>query len=286
MQAYESMVVNRTGTFPATQAKNASTGGGTDGTEYIANWINEDWGFWQALLYAANQTPNGVAESYTASQKLQALKMLFGAPGELVLDDIPQAGTYGSATISYPGTGPNGLQPAAYQYRRVIACTGQVLAVASYTDLANAIYPGDANNATAPYGYRTTSLANPSTNRSTSGAYFVVPDYRGVTIRGWDVGHVHDPAGATRGLLGSLQLDAMQGHYHQISDNDTGAAVNSTLGSLGAGAGHAFASGSTSGTGAIPIQVFGPRSDGTNGTPRTATETRMYNASCNISIRY
>ena len=69
MKSYESMVLNKTGVFPATVAKNASSGSATDGTEYIAAWINEDWGFWQALLTAAQMTPNGIAEAYNATKR-------------------------------------------------------------------------------------------------------------------------------------------------------------------------------------------------------------------------
>ncbi len=278
MLSYESQVTNKTGTFPSCLAKNASSGGGTDGTEYVASWINEDWGFWQALLSAATMTPNGVAEVYNASQKLQAMKMLFGAPGEIVLDDIPPAGTYGAVTISYPGTGPNGRQDSSYQYRRVLACAGQVLTVANYPDLANAIYPGDANNAAAPSGYRTTSLGSPSANRSTSGQYFVMPDYRGLTIRGYDPALVRDPGGATRGLLASIQLDAFQGHVHAPPGiGFVYAASGPPNITYGAGATYNFQVGGTTGS---------PVNDGPDGTPRTTTETRMVNATCNIGMRY
>ena len=58
-------------------------------------------------------------------------------------------------------------------------CDGQAVSVSTYPALTDAIYCGDSRNATASFGYRTTSQTNPSANRITSGTYIVLPDYRG-----------------------------------------------------------------------------------------------------------
>ena len=291
MIAIENMVTNRTGTFPNTVAKNASAAGATDGTEYVAPFLNDLWGFWQGILTYAGMTPNGVGETSpanavvalgTAQQKLQALQMLgLGAPGELVFDCIaPGSGTYGSQSMAWGAAA--GGPPARYQYRRVLPMTGQVgIVIANYADLCAAVYCGDANNATATAFYKTSDAGG--TTRSTSGTYMTMGDFRGVTIRGRDTGNVHDPAGSTRGGFGgqiaSLQADAMQGHYHNIS----GEGIDGTLGGSDGPLGNINANGSLS---QLTRPATSAITDGINGNPRIASETRMYNASCNIGLRY
>lgn len=63
---------------------------------------------------------------------------------------------------------------------------GQVILRATYPELDAAVYVGDALNATAPALYRTTTLVNPGTNRSTTGPYLVLPDGRGRGLIGRD----------------------------------------------------------------------------------------------------
>lgn len=81
-------------------------------------------------------------------------------------------------------------------------CFGQAVLRASYADLDEAIYVGDTLNATAPDGYRTTSMSSPSANRSTSGQYIVVPDYRGITLAGRD-----NMGGTAAGRLTAATID-------------------------------------------------------------------------------
>jgi len=287
---YGATVVNKLGSaFPNWAPKNASGAGATDGTEAIAMWVNTEWAFNQTVLQMASQTPNGTAEAAAASasaalgagqQILSAMQMLFGAPGELVFDCIaPGSGTYGSQSMAWGAAA--GGPPARYQYRRVLPMTGQVgVVIANYADLCAAVYCGDANNATATAFYKTSDAGG--TTRSTSGTYMTMGDFRGVTIRGRDTGHVHDPAGNTRGGFGgqiaSLQQDAFQGHLHGYL----------TVNSAGGGGPWPYISGATAAASrtAQSGEITGPLSDLTNGTPRIDSETRMYNASCNISIRY
>ncbi len=87
-------------------------------------------------------------------------------------------------------------------------------------------------------------------------------DLRGVALRGIDAGRGLDPGRS----LGSLQLDAMQGHVHPIDS-----AVQS-------GEGHGY-TGIHGVTDTILTATGVPQGDGTNGTPRTAAETRMVNVS-------
>jgi len=95
-----------------------------------------------------------------------------------------------------------------------------------------------------------------------------LPDLRGQFLRGFD-----DGAGVDTGrVLGSAQTDAFQGHYH----NSSGGTIT--------GGGGALAGGSTLGNG--PNAVTSPSSDGTNGTPRTAAETRPKNIALLACIKY
>lgn len=60
-----------------------------------------------------------------------------------------------------------------------LLCFGQAIEVSSYPDFVAACYVGNALNATAGFGYRTTSQTDPSANRSTTGQFIVLPDLRG-----------------------------------------------------------------------------------------------------------
>lgn len=121
--------------------------------------------------------------------------------------------------------------------------------------------------------------------------FFNVPDMRGNFLRGVDAGSGHDPNAATRSAqatggnvgnsLGTLQLDASQGHIHNENANSSvgqnGIASAQILGLGNGGAGTAAATAYNTGA---------PISDGTNGTPRTATETRPVNVAFAFAIRF
>jgi len=88
-----------------------------------------------------------------------------------------------------------------------LRANGAAVSVATYSALAAAIYCGNSLNATAQFGYRCTDPAKPSTSRSTTGAYIVLPDLRGEFIRGFDDGRGVDVGRA----LGSSQGDNVRG---------------------------------------------------------------------------
>ncbi|TXH13852.1 MAG: hypothetical protein E6R03_10605 [Hyphomicrobiaceae bacterium] len=87
---------------------------------------------------------------------------------------------------------------------------------------------------------------------------FNIPDFRGEFLRGWDHGRGIDSGRA----FATSQSDAFQGHRHTIS---TGANSSMTSG---------FMQGNN---GASYPNSGDPITDGTNGTPRTANETRPRN---------
>jgi microcystin-dependent protein len=104
---------------------------------------------------------------------------------------------------------------------------------------------------------------------------FTLPDLRGEFPRGWD-----DSRGIDSGrAFGSAQADAMQGHYHNF--------FSSNASDGGSGSGERWES---SGTYTRNISSRGgigaPLTDGTNGTPRTAAETRSRNVALLACIKF
>ncbi len=101
---------------------------------------------------------------------------------------------------------------------------------------------------------------------------FNVPDLRGEFLRSLDDGRGVDSG---RGI-GTAQADAMQGHYHDNAYSEK--ASNNLGGYIPLGM---TASAETGGTG-----VRAPRSDGTNGAPRTASENRPRNVAMLACIKF
>jgi phage-related tail fiber protein len=105
---------------------------------------------------------------------------------------------------------------------------------------------------------------------------FNVPDLRGEFVRGFDDGRGVDSG---RGI-GTGQTDAFQGH-------GVGSAADQRAVVIGA-----YATASVTGTGGIYSESLGagtlmvPQSDGTNGTPRTAAETRPRNVALLACIKF
>lgn len=78
MKKFENSHTNASGVFPDTLAIDASGPSATDGTEYVAEGINDGWGAVQALLDDTGVTPSGVTEVKGTSDILDALKILIG----------------------------------------------------------------------------------------------------------------------------------------------------------------------------------------------------------------
>ncbi len=242
------------GAFPNVVAINSTGAATQDGTEYIAEQINNGmFGWMQALMDYASLTPDGVIEAAGASQILEAIQKGFGVgPGKLVgwfLDDDPSV------------TGD-----------RVLLLQEQGILIASYTELVTATYVGDGNNATVHAGggkfYKSSDAAG--TTPDIAGPYLQLPASRGYTLRGLDLGALIDPGGASR-FLGDNQADALQGHHHNIRNGGIG------------GSAAALTTGTDTQDGTA---VRDPITDGVNGTPRTSSETRMSNLSIQFGITY
>lgn len=64
--------------FPNTAAVNATGSGTGDGTEFKKQFVDDLWGFMQALLSNTGQTPSNVAETSATSQLMRAIQLFAG----------------------------------------------------------------------------------------------------------------------------------------------------------------------------------------------------------------
>ena len=271
MKDYGIVTSNVTGTYPNVLPKNSSTGTSTDGTPYVADLIQPMWALTQALMSRCGLTNSGTIEAYTAvgSGDLNGLGYVSGSPAQQIMWAMQRHFGMPGEIIEHF------LNSTAQGQSRSLLLTGQMVDGFLYPDLWFNTWVGAGTNGTAPAFY-TTSDAGGTTrattgltvNGVTGGRYIKMPDMRGYALRGWDPANSRDPAGSTRGL-GSAQLDAMQGHKHS-STSPIGASL--TAGASGFNAGSLGDSGI-------------PTTDGTNGTSRTAIETRMVNIQCYFAIR-
>lgn len=102
---------------------------------------------------------------------------------------------------------------------------------------------------------------------------FNLPNAQGVFLRG--AGSQTISSTSYTGTRGTTQRDQIQGHGHVATKNTAGGAGNRPVGE-------------SSGTGIetnFVYMVREPTSDGTNGTPRTGTQTHPANISVNYIIK-
>ena len=122
-----------------------------------------------------------------------------------------------------------------------------------------------------------------------SGANFNVPDLRGMFVRGTGTNAAYPTA--VGGSIGSSghQNDQFQGHYHSINDPQHQHTYTVASGSQAAqliNGPSCGASSSNTGYASTGITVTAPTNDGTNGVPRTGSETRPQNYALWYIIKY
>jgi len=163
---------------------------------------------------------------------------------------------------------------------RALILSGQVITAANYPALVTNTYIGDTNNSNTAYQYFYKCSDALGATRSTAGPYYRLPDFRGVFLRGLDIGGTRNPNG-TSDFLGNFLADALQGHYHTITN------INNYGGYSGSGNGATAYANNPGGTG-TPFSAFvvGATTDGTNGTPRIDKESRPMQGIIQIGIRY
>ena len=72
-QTYPGQVDTATTEYPLGKARNVTKPGDNAATPFDQAWLNDMWGFQQALLLAAELTPSGAPDTATNSQYLDAL---------------------------------------------------------------------------------------------------------------------------------------------------------------------------------------------------------------------
>lgn len=117
-------------------------------------------------------------------------------------------------SLSVAGIGPGAI--VGYQMKNApsgwLKANGAAVSLTTYPGLL-AIYVGDADNPTATSAYRCTNPATPTSTRSTTGGYIVLPDYRGEFMRGWD-----DARGIDSGrVIWSAQSQMFETHTHELT---------------------------------------------------------------------
>lgn len=196
-----------------------------------------------------------------------------------------QAGTYKSVTVDKYGRATGGSNPETlagfgikdtYTKPEIDAIIAQASALPVGSMVAFPVHkipPGflEINGGEWPIAQYPDLAAFLGTafNKGTETAgYFRLPESRGEFLRGWDHGRGVDPG---RGI-GTNQLDAYQGHWHDYWYTDGGRTTGSSLtDGLNAPATLKDTRGTTF------ARVRDSSTDGVNGTPRTAPETRPRN---------
>lgn len=100
--AYPAQTLTTDPAYPQGKARNATVLGDGTGTPFEQQWVNDVWGFQQALLDEAGIVPNGSPDSVGASQYLAAIQALMvpkiTGPVSSTDNEIPRFdGTTGNA---------------------------------------------------------------------------------------------------------------------------------------------------------------------------------------------
>lgn len=167
---------------------NGDPGQGIGATVVDAHFLNMVQEELLSIVTAASLEP----DKTKFNQVLQALQIMFAAAG-----DVTPAGAVEAFARRTPPPG-------------WLVADGTAVPIATYSRLADAIYVGNAENGTAPWGYKCTNPSNPNGSRNTAGTHIVLPDLRGEFIRGWDNGRGVD-AGRN---FGSWQDSQNKAHNH------------------------------------------------------------------------
>jgi hypothetical protein len=195
MQAYDAVYGTLvSGSWPNVLALNASGPTATDGTPYTAEFIQDIWGAREDLMVAAGLTPNGITEGVGSSQFLQAFRRGAGLPPGIVMSVA--------------------MNESRLAVCRLLKMERQIIdisAASPYYDLGAAVYVGDAqNNNAALDGYYKCDVNG---TRTTSGAYMVIPDARGMFPRGAGQNSKHNMANGSPydgGAIGAFIGDAIR----------------------------------------------------------------------------
>jgi hypothetical protein len=172
---YPSQVDGSDANYPHGKAKNRASEADTSATPLSKDWVNDLWGWQQALLAAAGMTPSGSADKVGASQYLDAVKQvtllqLASATTQIIIGGLGlrmngDLETHGAVNLRGAGTGVtvdndayvngtlralaaelgNGTSAAAVMLTSRMVCSSQgryVRRSAPTLDANAAIFPG------------------------------------------------------------------------------------------------------------------------------------------------
>lgn len=216
----DGFVLRRSGT--ALAFGTVDTAGVTDDAITNSKLANMATARFKGRVTAATGDPEDLTGTQ-ATTLLDAMVGDSGAGGTKGLVPAPAAGDAAAGKVLgaggtwiNPGGLPAGLIAA---FMMTSAPTGWLKANGAAVDLSVyptliAIYCGNTDNPTALHGYRCTNPASPSSTRSTSGGYIVLPDFRGEFIRGLDDGRGVD----TSRSAWQAQAELVAAHTHGVTD--------------------------------------------------------------------
>ncbi|QDK37501.1 tail fiber protein [Bdellovibrio sp. NC01] len=229
------------------------------------------------------------AAGFTYKNDLQTMGLHFVAPEIKGQENIPHP-ERGEIILDTAGTSPqffghNGDRWVLLSAGQSIIPSGVILPYAGATPPDGFVFAdGSAVPRTGDYALLFAAIGTTFGNGDGS-TTFNLPDMRGRFMRGADTtsGQSRDPGprywengGSSTSLLGSVEDDAFQGHWHN-SSNYTGGTGN-IAGATNTNNSSGYQTNSS-------IQVSDPRSDGTHGTPRTSNETRPKNVAVHYIIK-
>jgi microcystin-dependent protein len=271
-------------------------GAGTNGTLTTANGssLSGTLGAYEDDMFQGHwHTADAGIWRYNGSSGAYALPAFGG-----VMESLTAYGITGSAITAPITDGTNGTPRVGSTTRPSNVCLNYIIKAFTTTQSIflnsdNLIYPSGMvamHGGSAPSGwllcdgssllrtsYPALFAAIGTTFGSADGTHFNVPDFRGIFPRGaGSNGTLTNANGsAFAGTLGTYQNDKMQGHIHPVASGQP--VLGDSTGKVpDQGNGLPIGSASTIGN---------PATDGTNGTPRTGTETNPANLAVNFIIK-
>jgi len=193
----------------------------------------------------AKSTLTTKGDIYVATGSATVVRQSVGTDGHVLTADSAQTNGLKWSAPALAPTGTVMMYAGSSAPTGYLLCDGSAVSRTTYADL-----------------FAVCSTTYGSGDGSTT---FNVPDARGVFVRG--AGTQTISTIDYTGTRGTTQGDQFQGHYHDLSPATTPASYNEN----GGAAGPNIARISTAQT------VLAPTTDGSNGTPRTGSETRPAN---------
>lgn len=154
-----------------------------------------------------------------------------------------------------------------------VAADGQVLSRATYPVAWAGIQAGNVPTV-ADATWLSTATERGKFTAGNGTTTFRLPDYNGKAAGSLGAVFLRGDGTLSAAAAGVIQQDAFQGHHHAV-DPATGVGGWSSTAAIGDGPG--YSSNVIKSTAGTYQWVRGPISDGTNGAPRTASETRPLN---------